>query len=145
MQHCFLVFKKKTRSSLANHFYLTSNTALQYGSNMYIYVAVNLQNQIFPGIPYPFRESGELFLGISEIDLQLFQVRLGQYRPYINIKFTRYSLQGFPGFSKQVRDSWKYPVPQIRCNIYTHVFLPGKISAEKILFGCSKFVGKLRE
>ena len=42
-----------------------------------IYVTANLRNQIFPGIPNPFRDSGELFPEISEIDLQLFQVRLG--------------------------------------------------------------------
>ena len=32
---------------------------------IYIYVTANLRNQIFPGIPYPLRESGESLKRIS--------------------------------------------------------------------------------
>ena len=65
-----------------------------------IYVTANLRNQIFPGIANPFRESGESLKcievpGISEIDFQLFQVRLG----------------------------WEYLVAQIRCNIYIYIYI----------------------
>ena len=118
-----ICIRKYCRNILAGFFFLLSSD-ISVCFEMYIYVTVNLWNQIFPGIPNPLRESGGILKMHKDSPESLKQnssySRLGQVT-FGQVRFTIYLYQGFPGFSKQVRDSGEYLVPQIPCNIYVYL------------------------